>query len=139
VRTGARANALQALLVQAGYRPMEQHVSPPRIASLSSELRAGVMDLYRGFGGTGAVVLLRPGAWDLLFDGSLIVELDEELHFNRYRAATLEPAWAASLPWRDDYLYFSTQYETACLAAAQWGKRWTNPSCERHFGPADPP
>ena len=139
VRTGARANALQALLVQAGYRPTERHVSSPRIDGLSSEVRVRVMNLYRALGGTGVSVQLRPGAWDLLFEGGLIVELDEELHFNRYRATTLEPAWAARLPWRDDYLKFSTEHEAACLAAAQWGKRWTSPSCERLFGPADPP
>ena len=82
---------------------------------------------------------LRPGPWDLAFEGNLFVELDEELHFNRYRSVTLEPAWAVELPWRRDYMSFSVEHEPACLAAARWGKRWTNPSCERIFGPADPP
>ena len=31
----------------------------------------------------------RPGRWDLVFEEDLVVELDEELHFNRYRASTL--------------------------------------------------
>lgn len=106
---------------------------------LSSDLRGHVTDLYRALGGTDASPRLRPGAWDLVFEGGLVVELDEELHFNRYRKATLEPAWTAALPWRRDYLSFSLDHEPACLAAAQWGKRWTNPSCERLFGPADPP
>jgi len=26
-----------------------------------------------------------------------------------------------------------------CLTAGKWGKRWTNPSCEKLFGPPDPP
>jgi len=41
----------------------------------------------------------RPGGWDLPFRGPLLVELDEELHFNCYRATTLEASWEADLPW----------------------------------------
>lgn len=63
-----------------------------------------------------------------------MVELDEELHFNRYRAQTLQPVWAAALPWHDDYIDFSSRHELHCLAAGKWGKRWTNPSCESMFG-----
>lgn len=73
----------------------------------------------------------------MLQDG-LLVELDEELHFNRYRALTLGAPWAADLPWREDYLRYCSQNESACVAAAKWGKRWTNPSCERLFGVAGP-
>jgi hypothetical protein len=43
------------------------------------------------------------------------------------------------LPWRRDYLRFCAERESDCLAAGKWGKRWTNPSCEAMFGPADPP
>ena len=82
---------------------------------------------------------LRPGAWDLAFDEGLVVELDEELHFNRYRTQTLQPAWAAALPWHDAYLAFSNKHEQQCLAAGKWGKRWTNPSCESMFGPPGAP
>jgi hypothetical protein len=41
---------------------------------------------------------LRPGAWDLVFADGLVVELDEELHFNRYRAQSLQNEWATDLP-----------------------------------------
>jgi hypothetical protein len=61
-----------------------------------------------------------------------VVELDEELHFNRTQ--TLQPACAAVLPCHDAHLDFSSQQEQQCLAAAKWGKRWTNPSCETMFG-----
>ena len=82
---------------------------------------------------------LRPGAWDLVFDGRIVVELDEELHFNRYRSVTLRAGWADVLPWQDSYLKFCREREPDCLAAAKWGKRWTNPSCERLFGTASAP
>jgi hypothetical protein len=95
--------------------------------------------VYRALGGESRQPQFRPGQWDLAFDGGLLLELDEELHFNRYRRLTLEPDWAASLPWRTDYLRFSEEHERDCFSAAGWGRRWTNPSCEAMFGAADPP
>ena len=81
----------------------------------------------------------RPGAWDLAFEGGLVVELDEELHFNRYRARTLDPLWIANLPWHEDYRAFCSRHEAQCLHAGQWGKRWTTPACESMFGPPGKP
>ena len=72
------------------------------------ESPAGVADdiaeLYRALGGRAEVSKLRPGAWDLAFADGLILELDEELHFNRYRRQALQAASCAPLPWRDEYL-----------------------------------
>lgn len=83
--------------------------------------------------------VLRPGAWDLAFEVGLVVELDEELHFNRYRKRTLESPRIRDMPWSLDYLRFTAEFEAECLAAGKWGKRWTNPSCETVFGAADLP
>lgn len=105
----------------------------PRLGDLGG-LATETDALYRHLGGTQAEPTLRPGAWDLAFDDGTVVELDEELHFNRYRRSTLEPAWAAALPWSRDYLRHCDEREPACLAAATWGKRWTNPSCVALFG-----
>lgn len=139
VKTGARAGALEGLLERAGYRPTVGRPDPPRMIDLSPRAANRVLELYRALGGTSSAASFRPGAWDLAFEGGLVVELDEELHFNRYRALTLNPGWAKQLPWRADYLVFSSEHEPECLAAARWGARWTNPSCERLFGAADPP
>jgi len=98
-----------------------------------------VFALYRGFGGRVEAPSLRPGKWDLVFDGGFVVELDDELHFNRYRALTLSGDWARRLPWTTDYLKYCADGEERCLADGRWGKRWTNPSCERLFGAADTP
>ncbi|WP_319431852.1 hypothetical protein [Mycobacterium sp. RTGN5] len=91
--------------------------------------------LYDELGGLQPIRALRPGAWDLSFGDGLVVELDEELHFNRYRFSTLHPVESANLPWRDDYLDFCRLYEGHCLQAGKWGKRWTSSSCEAMFGP----
>lgn len=137
VKTGARAGNLNELLLRAGLRSAPPPKAPRR--GDLGELAAEIEDLYQQLGGVEPEPSLRPGAWDLAFEGDLVVELDEELHFNRYRSATLDPAWTASLPWRANYLRYCAEHERACLSAATWGKRWTNPSCERLFGEGGAP
>ena len=139
VRTGARAEVLKDLLVRGGFR-VAGAVPAPRIESLSIDLAPEVAALYNALGGRAEVLpTARPGAWDLMFEPAVVVELDEELHFNRYRQLTLDADWSSPLPWRDDYLRLCRQRETNCLAAGKWGKRWTNASCEAMFGVADSP
>ena len=137
VRTGARAEALGHLLEQIGFEPADVSRAVPRAWDFATD--SHLLELYRSLGGKEREPTLRPGAWDLVFRGAVFVELDEELHFNRYRRLTLEPEWAALLPWHADYLKFTLDYEHGCLAAGRWGKRWTNDSCETLFGAADPP
>lgn len=140
VKTGARAQALRQLLVRLGFgEPLTTAVPGPRLHDLPPERVEQITDLYRALGGRNASPQLRPGGWDVALPGGVMIELDEELHFNRYRWITLQAEWAAELPWRDDYSRFTVDYEPECLAAAQWGKRWTNPSCESLFGVGDPP
>lgn len=138
VRTGARAEALGAALAVAGFSVVAQRPPAPRLDALPAGLRAGVMALYLELGGQQEQPVLRPGAWDLALAGGVVVELDEELHFNRYRARTLTTSWARDLPWVDAYLAMCADHESECVRAGSWGKRWTNESCERMFGPAAP-
>jgi hypothetical protein len=84
----------------------------------------------------------RPGSFDLAFDteaGQLVVELDEEQHFNRYRAITLSRPWAAQLPWARTYVGLSAAHEAQLVRHWRSGRRWTNESAPRFFGPASPP
>ena len=138
VKTGQRAGALKNLLINAGFRESSTVVGPPRLAEIPGDIEAGIWDAYRKLGGLGLHPVLRPGSWDLSFDGGLVIELDEELHFNRYRTITLDFPWADSLPWKANNMRISRSHDTYCLSAGRWGKRWTNPSCEKMFGPAAP-
>lgn len=137
VRTGARATALGDLLIASG---MVSTAAPPRpnLAEMSAQLADDVLALYRDLGGTQGSPALRPGGWDLSYEGGLVVELDEELHFNRYRAITLGSRWSQDLPWTTDYLDFCHAHERRCLQAGRWGKRWTNPSTARMFSGGEP-
>ncbi len=71
-------------LVAAGFSVAAQRPPAPRLDALSADLRAAVVTLYRELGGHQDQPVLRPGAWDLALAGGVVVELDEELHFNRY-------------------------------------------------------
>ena len=137
VKTGRRATALRELLGAAGLRAVSPP-TPPRVADLSTEGVGIVGRLYESFGGRLTPAALLPGAWDLAVDG-LLVELDEELHFNRYRRLTLAEDWATELPWTANYRRLCSDFESRCVAAGSWGSRWTNSSCAKHFGDADPP
>lgn len=138
VRTGRRAEALAELLSDAGFAVIPARPAAPRLDSLSSSIRDDLLDLYAALGGRPGGPALRPGTWDLALASGTVVELDEELHFNRYRALTLDRPWYARLPWRDDYLAMCRAHEYECVSAGSWGKRWTNPSCEAMFGPPGP-
>ena len=109
----------------------------PRLEDLCAESQAETLRLYRALGGQIESPALRPGAWDIRVDGVLI-ELDEELHFNRYRLVTLHSVSYERLVWfpADAYQMLCQEYETDCLANGRSQKRWMNDSTERHFGPS---
>lgn len=134
VRTGARAAALQKLLNSAGLQSVAPGPTVPKSGVLPDAAQTELTELYKALGGTQALPTLRPGSWDLTFANRLVVELDEELHFNRYRSKTLGVGVAACLPWHDSYVHYCDTYEQRCLDAGTWGKRWTTPSCEAMFG-----
>lgn len=138
VRTGKRALALARLLEAGGLTPDATRTGAPRIEDLEPSTASDVLRLYRDLGGVLDHPQLRPGPWDLSM-GGVLIELDEELHFNRYRKITLERPWSASLSWAASYEQACNTREAECLRAATWGKRWSNPSSARMFGPGAPP
>lgn len=138
MRTGRRASALADLLNEGGLVADVAPRSAPRIDDLRRSLAEDIFDLYRTLGGRLDRPALRPGAWDLSMDG-VLVELDEELHFNRYRDTTLRRPWAAVLPWTAPYVHMCRDREVECMRAAKWGRRWTSESSARMFGDAAQP
>lgn len=135
-----RQGRLAGLLADLGRREAASRPPAPRFDTMPDRARQRVLGLYRDLGGHAEeFVVFRPGAWDVVLADEVIVELDEEQHTNRYRRATLEPAWAAELPWTDDYLRYSDAHEDAALRKAKRGGYWTSRSTERMFGLADPP
>jgi hypothetical protein len=104
-----------------------------------------VMKVYDELGGRLLHWPLNLRRWDLEFSSKRIkniaIELDEHLHFNRYRAVTLESPMYSKLSDfpRRPYTAYCAAHEGACLKAGRYGRRWSNPSCEYQFGPPSPP
>lgn len=135
-----RQARLASLLADVGRREGAVRPPAPRLDAMPPVAAERVLDLYRALGGSAEkFVVFRPGVWDIALTDGLIVELDEEQHFNRYRRTTLEPHWAERLPWASDYRRFCDEQEAAALRKAKRGGYWTSPSTERMFGPAAPP
>ncbi|MEZ3157608.1 hypothetical protein AB1K56_11830 [Microbacterium sp. BWR-S6Y] len=94
------------------------------------------MAAYRQLGGVLSSPILRPSGWDIQTASGLIVELDEEQHFNRHRAETLRAEWAVDLPWQVDYLRYCADFERVALKSHSGAGFWTSAGSARQFGPA---
>lgn len=134
VKSGARVDALRRLLAESGLVELRIKPPAPRIEQIARDAAEQLLSLYSAMGGRSGRPL-RPGAWDLALRGDLVVELDEDMHFNRYRARTLTESWEESLPWASAYRDYSVRWEHR---AGTGGQRWTSPPAEKMFGPADP-
>jgi hypothetical protein len=133
-RVGGRAHALAVLLTRAGLIQVEP-ASVQRLRELPKDRVEAIRDLYDALGGVSdRFDALRPGSWDLAFSRGLVVELDEEQHFNRYRLHTLTGAWANGMPWTADYIDYCERFEADCLRFGKGQGRWRNHSSERFFG-----
>lgn len=138
-RIGARAAALARLLALAGRAVGTPGFDRPNSRSLPGTMRAEVLDTYRRLGGVQADPLLSPGSWDMGCDG-IAIELDEDLHFNRYRGVTLAGSVYESLPNfpLERYRRMCRVHEDQCLMKGRGQARWTSPSTERQFGSPAP-
>lgn len=135
-----RQARLAGLLADLGRRESTERRPAPRLDTIPPLAAERVRELYRALGGGGEeFVAFRPGPWDIVLADGVLVELDEEQHFNRYRRTTLEPDWAETLPWASAFREYCDEREEAALRKAKRGGYWASPSTERMFGPAATP
>lgn len=109
-----------------------------RTHDLPDAVRAVLVASYRELGGILDIQDFKSGKWDIVCKDGLTIEVDEDLHFNEYRAMTLQSSWTSQLPWRELYLTFSARFREACLRAGGYGGKWQNPSTDKMFGGSDP-
>lgn len=107
---------------------------PSESSIAAADLTDEVQQVYEELGGVQPAPRLRPGAWDFTFDGWTL-ELDEENHFNRYRAQTLDAPSYEELEAFDRTAYreYCAAHEDEC---STHGGYWINNSAAREFGPA---
>jgi len=96
--------------------------------------------VYRLLGGILTECPLRVGAWDVEV-GDVVIELDEEQHFNRYRSITLQSAIYSELSTfpLDEYLTYCERYEPKCLSKADNRNYWATSSTDNQFGLSSAP
>jgi hypothetical protein len=110
-----------------------------RMTDLPSAVKHEMLHVYRRLGGVLDFPTLAPGDWDFAFADGLLVELDEDLHFNRYRALTLDLPWSPELPWTAAYRQQCLDGEEMCWKAGQLGGKWTSASTVKMFGSGSAP
>lgn len=102
-----------------------------------------IMRRYQKLGGVPPEYPPGIGAYDISTEG-FDIELDEYLHFNRYRQITLESTIYDKLPKFPMTLYYEwcrleCEAERKCLRAGSYGKKWRTNSSDRQFGVSNVP
>src|SRR5437879_2308679 len=98
----------------------------PRLEDIDKREQApAVAEVYHKLGGVLSSPRLNLRPWDMEFDG-VAVELDERLHFNRYRALTLDSPVYTQLSTFPLNLYreYCSAFEVCCLKAGGYGGKW---------------
>ena len=89
--------AFEQLLSYAGNVSHKTLKFPKTDDVVASYFNREIESVYRSLGGILPSIPLNLRHWDTEFD-EIAVELDEELHFNRYRSITLKSAIYTRLP-----------------------------------------
>ncbi len=120
-------------------RAKTSSIRPGRLSRadlLGSGIADEVYTVYRNLGGILDEPPVNPrSTWDMELDG-YIIELDEQLHFNRYRKISLQSSLYANLksfPMRE-FDEFCELHETDCYQAGKYGRKWTTGGSEKQFG-----
>lgn len=92
-----------------------------------------VMSIYKKLGGTQYEYPINY-RWDIKYP-DFCIELDEQLHFNRYRLITLESEIYSNYKYFsiDNYKSYCKLYEDKCLASGKYGNKWKSKSSEKLF------
>ena len=132
-RKGQREKFLEEVchrLYGVGKRPKHRFKS----ALESSDRYAEICDVYKALGGIMDSPKLSPGSWDIITQ-DFIIELDEENHFNHYRAITL------NAPLYKDYKNFDvSEYLRYCEdkkkedKCVKYGSYWKTKTSDLYFG-----
>ena len=136
---GQLQNSLSNLLGSVGVVSQKTIAFPRIIEIRESGRETEIANIYQSLGGVLDRFELNLRSWDMEFNGAA-VELDEHLHFNRYRLKTLLSPAYSELPGfpLTEYKDYCERYEDKCLGAGSYGGKWSNPSTVKQFGAPGP-
>lgn len=116
-----------------GYPSNYSHPKLSQFEIEYSGLDNEVMSIYKKLGGTQYEYPINY-TWDIKYP-DFCIELDEQLHFNRYRLTTLESEIYSNYKYFsiDNYKSYCQLYEDKCLASGKYGHKWKSKSSEKFF------
>jgi hypothetical protein len=138
---GKREQNLFKLLEQMDLYPNTKLLDyPQKVDFQNTEYLNEVQSVYKRLGGTLDTFPVNLRNWDIVI-GDIAIELNETLHFNRYRSLTFQSELYELLPNFPikEYRKYCNYHEKKCIKTGCYGGKWTNSSCENQFSPADPP
>jgi hypothetical protein len=99
-----------------------------------------IKKIYTELGGCSNKIPLRIGNFDIKLQNDHYLELDEQLHFNRYRLITLKSdIYLNCKSFNVDFYKKSCQiHEIDCLNSGGYGGKWKNDSTEKLFLKSSP-
>lgn len=99
-----------------------------------------LQQVYESLGGIGARPCIEIKGYQMTF-GKFVVELDDQLHFNKYRLITLRNDIYEQLHGIDvnKFRMYCRKFEKECLKSGTSKGIWTNNQAEKCFGPAETP
>lgn len=137
LKMGKKEKELKSILTKNGvFKLYNIPISAFADRLLFGSLKKEITDIYEKLGGIESEYAFR-GKWDIVTE-KCIIELDEQLHFNDYRLATLESPLYNLLKAFPIEMYrdYCRKYKDKCLRVGSSGGKWTNTSCEKMFGPS---
>jgi hypothetical protein len=119
---GGMQCALEQLLSCAGKVSRKTLKFPKADDVAVSDLKPEIERVFYSLGGILPSIPLNLRHWDIEFDG-VAVELDEHLHFNRYRSITLKSASYLRLPRfpLNVYQRYCLEHDDTCLKNGSYG------------------
>lgn len=92
-----------------------------------------IKKIYKELGGCSDKIPLRIGNFDIKIQNNKYLELDEQLHFNRYRLITLNSKLYVNCTFFniDFYKNLCKVHEMDCLKSGGYGGKWKNDSTEK--------
>ncbi len=119
----------------------ENHKAEPAVTIkeihkiLETSMAEPILEGYKALGGLADPASLHSTSFDLQ-TSRFTLQLDEALHFNRYRFITLKSSIYDNLPGIDvdKYRMYCRKYEKECLKSGSSKPFWTNKLAEQHFG-----
>jgi len=130
------------IIVSLQYNLIENNINKKELKMKfnTSEFHSEIMDTYKVLGGIQEDYPVNMGKWDISTK-NFNLELDEQLHFNRYRNSTLTSKLYKQLKGvdTDTYIAYCKNYEQKCINAGAYGKKWTTNGSEVQFGISNKP